>query len=115
MFDDRILDVLFTFQSDPMNENRHRVIREAGRNLAQVIVDNAPSSADTSSAIRHVRNAVMEANAAVACEKALLEAEMEILSEEDEAETVKTVKAPEGSTLPAVESGESTIKIEDGE
>jgi len=76
MFNKEVLDVLFTSHSDPQNENKYRVIREAGRQLAEVIMNNAPSSADASSAIRHVRNAVMEANAAIACEKALLEVEM---------------------------------------
>jgi len=42
-------------------------IREAGKNLANVIVENTPASADQSAAIRLVREAIMTANAARAC------------------------------------------------
>lgn len=40
-------------------------IRRAASLFAESIVMNAPPSADRSSAIRHVRNAMMEANAAI--------------------------------------------------
>lgn len=42
------------------------VIREAGRQLAEVILNNTPANADQSAAIRKVREAVMTANAAIA-------------------------------------------------
>ena len=45
----------------------YREIRDAGMNLAKVIDEVCPPSADTSAAIRKVREAVMTANAAIAC------------------------------------------------
>lgn len=42
-------------------------IREAGRALAEAIVEVTPVNADQSAAIRHVREAVMTANAGIAC------------------------------------------------
>jgi len=99
MFDSGILEVLFASHSNPQNENRHRVIREAGLNLAQVIVSNAPSSADASSAIRHVRNAVMEANAAIACEVPLLEVEEAILNTEEKAAEPEATTEAEDPTI----------------
>lgn len=46
---------------------RYAMIRTAGLNLAQVIVGNCPNNADRSAAIRLIREAVMTANAAIAC------------------------------------------------
>lgn len=46
---------------------RYIKIREAAREFAQVIVDNTPPSADQTAAIRKVREAMMTANAAIAC------------------------------------------------
>jgi hypothetical protein len=46
---------------------KYEAIRDAAKVFAQVIVDNTPSSADQSAAIRHVREAVMTANASIAC------------------------------------------------
>lgn len=42
-------------------------IREAGLAFARVIVANTPYSADQSVALRKVREAVMNANASIAC------------------------------------------------
>jgi hypothetical protein len=42
-------------------------IRNAGLVLAQAIVDCTPASADQTAAVRKVREAVMTANAAIAC------------------------------------------------
>lgn len=42
-------------------------IRDAGKNLADVIARNTPICADQSAAIRHVREATMTANAAMMC------------------------------------------------
>ena len=42
-------------------------IREAAKNLAKVIVNNTPPSADQSAAIRLLRESVMTANSAIAC------------------------------------------------
>lgn len=45
---------------------RYQRLREAAKAFAQVIVDETPECADQSAAIRHVREAVMTANAAIA-------------------------------------------------
>ena len=47
--------------------DRYITIRAAGMVLAQAIRDHTPSSADQTAAIRKVREAVMTANAAIAC------------------------------------------------
>jgi hypothetical protein len=51
----------------PDDLRRYEAVREAGKALAAAIVDNTPPSADQSAAVRKVREAVMTANAAVAC------------------------------------------------
>jgi len=58
----------FTYHS-PSQEQlpKYQAIREAGLNLAQVIVANSPASADQTVAIRLIREACMTANAAIAC------------------------------------------------
>jgi hypothetical protein len=62
------LDNFFTYHS-PKNDQpaRYVIIREAGKALAQAIIDLTPESADQSAAIRKVREAVMMANSAIAC------------------------------------------------
>lgn len=55
-------------QPTPEQVPRYEAIREAGKHLAEVILENSPASADQSDAIRKVREAVMTANAANACE-----------------------------------------------
>ena len=42
-------------------------IRDAGHEFALTILANTPSSADQTTAIRKIREAVMTANAAIAC------------------------------------------------
>jgi hypothetical protein len=42
-------------------------IREKAKELAYVIVNNTPPSADQTSALRALRSAVWQANAAIAC------------------------------------------------
>jgi hypothetical protein len=62
------IDHLFTYHPpDPRNIGDYEDIREAGRMMARVIVSTCPASADRSAAIRKVREAVMTANAALAC------------------------------------------------
>ncbi len=58
----------FTYHS-PKTEDipAFTAIREHGLLLAKVILENTPASADQTVAIRHVREAVMNANAAIAC------------------------------------------------
>lgn len=46
----------------------YQMIRNAGLNMAKTIVACTPQCADQSAAIRKVREAVMTANAAIACE-----------------------------------------------
>jgi hypothetical protein len=58
----------FTYHSPtPDQLPKYLAIRDAGAALAKAIVDNSPSSADQTAAIRKVREAVMTANASIAC------------------------------------------------
>ena len=58
----------FTYHSPtPDQLPKYQVIRDAGLNLAKTIVQSSPPSADQTAAIRKVREAVMTANAAIAC------------------------------------------------
>jgi hypothetical protein len=60
---------LFTYHAPkPGQPERYEAIRSAARNLATVIVENTPSSADQSAAIRYLRECVMTANASIAME-----------------------------------------------
>lgn len=45
----------------------YQIIRGTARSLALVILENTPACADQSAAIRLLREAVMTANAAIAC------------------------------------------------
>lgn len=49
---------------------RYEALREQGRQLAEKILELTPASADQSAAIRKVREAIMTANAAIACGEA---------------------------------------------
>jgi hypothetical protein len=63
------LDNWFTYHSPtPEQLPKYLAIREAGKKFAETIVANAPDSADTTAAVRKVREAVMTANQAIACE-----------------------------------------------
>ncbi len=67
-------DIEAWFKYHAPNETQigqYALIRDAGKNLALRIYDNCPSSADRTAAIRKVREAVMTANAAIACENEL--------------------------------------------
>lgn len=58
----------FTYHTPSVEQlPKYQVIRDAGYTLAKVIVDNSPTSADQTAAVRKVREAVMTANAAIAC------------------------------------------------
>lgn len=46
---------------------RYQRLRVAGKTFAEAIARETPPSADRTAAIRHVRDAVMTANAAIAC------------------------------------------------
>ena len=65
---DETLANWFTYHAPgPGDPDRYIEIREAGKSLAQAIVRNTPASADQTAAVRKVREAVMTANAAIAC------------------------------------------------
>jgi hypothetical protein len=58
----------FTYHTPtPEQLPKYQAIRDKAKELAEVIVDNTPSSADQSAAIRLLREAVMTANASIAC------------------------------------------------
>ena len=61
------LDWTFSYHAPEGDDpGRYEAIREAGKNLAAVIIEQTDPCADQSAAIRKVREAVMTANAAVA-------------------------------------------------
>ena len=62
------LENWFTYHSPtPDQLPKFQAIREAGLNLALTIIENSPPSADQTASIRLVREAIMTANAAIAC------------------------------------------------
>ena len=62
----------FTYHAPHGNQaQRYTDIREAAFVFAKTILDKTPSCADQTAAIRKVREAVMTANAAIACEENL--------------------------------------------
>lgn len=64
------LDNIFTYHAPNGDQlDRYARIRTAARQFAQVVVDNTPSSADQTVAIRKLSEAVMTANASIAREK----------------------------------------------
>ena len=65
---DAQLENWFTYHSPTAEElPKYGEIRGAALHLARVIRDNTPASADQTAALRHLREAVMTANAAIAC------------------------------------------------
>lgn len=64
------VDHMFTYH--PPKEDqipKYNEIREAGKEFAKVILKHTPGCPDQTVALRHVRTAVMVANAAIALEK----------------------------------------------
>lgn len=62
------LENWFTYHAPNADDkDKYVKIRAAGYALALMIFENTPECADRSSAIRKVREAVMTANAAIAC------------------------------------------------
>jgi hypothetical protein len=58
----------FTYHAPTAEDaTKYETIRYAAMQFAQTIVNNTPSSADQTAAIRKIREAVMTANAAIAC------------------------------------------------
>jgi hypothetical protein len=61
------LSHIFSYHAPQGNQlERYNKLRTAALVFAQAIVDNAPAGADQTAAVRHVREAVMTANAAIA-------------------------------------------------
>ena len=68
MIDKAQIDNWFTYHvPSPTDQLGYVAIREAGKRLAEAIVDCVPASADQTAAIRKVREAVATANAGIAC------------------------------------------------
>jgi len=62
------LDNLFSYHAPKDDQlERYTLIRDTGKMFAQIINDNTPAGADRTAAIRKIREAVMTANAAIAC------------------------------------------------
>lgn len=65
---DEALDNLFTYHPATDDQRQRYVsIRVGGKGLAKIMRDCCPPSAERTVAIRKVREAVMYANAAIAC------------------------------------------------
>jgi hypothetical protein len=64
------IDHWFTYHAPtgPEQLQKYKNLRMAGKILAFAIWENCPPGADASAAVRKVREAVMTANAAIACE-----------------------------------------------
>lgn len=63
------LESWFTYHAPDVDQlAKYEAIRKAGLELAKTIVENTPVSADQTAAVRKVREAVMTANAAIACQ-----------------------------------------------
>jgi hypothetical protein len=64
------LENWFSYHAPHGNQQERYVkIREASKALAYVIVESTPPSADQTAALRKLREAVMTANASIACEE----------------------------------------------
>lgn len=62
------LENLFSYHPPKGNQPaRYQEIRDAGAALAQIILINTPACADQALAINKVREAIMFANASIAC------------------------------------------------
>jgi len=67
-FTEEQLENLFTYHAPKEDQaERYQDIRDTGRFLAETIQKHAPDSAEKTLAIRKVQEAVMWANAAIAC------------------------------------------------
>lgn len=67
------LDWLFTYHPpSPEQQIKYEKVRAAAKQFAEVLMEETPQCADQSSALRHLRTCVMEANQAIACEGSML-------------------------------------------
>ncbi len=63
------LDNWFTYHAPkPDQVQRYQTVRDAARCFGQTIMDNCEPSADRTSALRNLRETVMQVNQAIACE-----------------------------------------------
>lgn len=66
------LDHVFKYHSpSPLQKVKYEELRQAAKNFAAVIQTLTPSCADQSAALRHVREALMTANASIALDGSL--------------------------------------------
>jgi hypothetical protein len=64
------LDNWFVYHApQPGDGYKYTAIREAAKVFAQLVLSLTPASADQTTAIRKIREAVFTANAAIACER----------------------------------------------
>jgi hypothetical protein len=63
------LENWFTYHPpSPEQQQQYVAIRDAAKRFAEVVASNTPPSPDQTAAIRKIREAVMTANAAIACD-----------------------------------------------
>lgn len=69
------LDNIFTYHAaTPEQVSQYQFIRDAAKHFASVVIENSPKCADQTVAIRHIREAAMIANAAIALDGKLYKA-----------------------------------------
>lgn len=64
---DKLINWFAYHPPQPEDIPKYNAIREAALDFAKVIEKNTPPSADQTAALRKIREAVMTANAAIAC------------------------------------------------
>jgi hypothetical protein len=64
--EDTLNDVFRYHAPDAAQVVRYQELREAAKAFARVVLQHCPPSADRSAAVRHVREALMTANASIA-------------------------------------------------
>lgn len=65
--DPAVIESIFTYHPPEEGQRiNYTAIREAAKAFVEILVRNTPKCADQSAAVRHVREAVMTANAAIA-------------------------------------------------
>lgn len=66
-FNDDAIDDIFQYHPPTGDQpQRYEAIREGARAFAKILVKNTPEGADQAAAVRHLREAVMTANAGIA-------------------------------------------------
>lgn len=68
MISEQDIDNWFSYHPPQHGQSaRYELLRNTARTLAKVILENTPSNADQTAAIRKLRECIMTANAAIAC------------------------------------------------